>query len=178
MIKLVRSPFTKLVALLLTASILSLGCASATQKAPTLPLYKPDPLPPPVEDRKDTVLPPKTGKPAALVKCTVKKGETADKDCVVPYTGILVDSYLLAKYKLQKAERDRMRNQIVIDRDAYTKTHAVTNEAFQAMAERAKRSWWENNKGTVGFWGGLVVGMGLAILTVFGISKAESAGSK
>lgn len=131
---------------------------------PTLPSYQPDPLPAPIEEREKSALPPPSGnKPVALAK-----------DGTAPFAGILMDPYLAAKYKLIKAGRDRLRSTITTDRKAFSKSHAVTNQAFQEMAERAKRSWWENNKGTIGFWGGMIVGMGLAILAVFGVDKAQS----
>jgi len=39
------------------------------------------------------------------------------------------------------------------------------------MAQRAERSWWENHKGTFGFWVGTALGLGLAVLTVFAIDR-------
>jgi hypothetical protein len=152
------------IATTLCLSVLLMGCASTKQAKPTLPSYKPDPLPAPIEEREKSSLPKPSGnKPVAVAK-----------DGTVPYSGILMDPYLAAKYKLIKAGRDRLRSLITTDRKAFSKSHAVTNEAFQEMAERAKRSWWENNKGTVGFWGGMIVGMALAILAVFGVDKAQS----
>jgi len=159
---------TKIMAAMLCASILLMGCQAAVQKLPTLPAYEPEPLPAPIEEREKSSLPKPSGnKPVALVK-----------DAAAPYAGILMDPYQATKYKLIKAERDRLRSTITTDRKAFSKSNAVTNVAFQDMAERARPSWWQTNKGTVGFWGGMVVGMGLAVLAVFGVTKAESAGSK
>jgi hypothetical protein len=156
-----RKIWIQFIAILMVALLIS-GCGAMVQ-TPTaqkynLPGYSPDPLPLPVEDRPDTILPPKVGAPK-----DVKQGEVA------PFNGVLIDGYLAAKYKLVMAERDRLRSQVEIDRKAYDKTHAITNGAFQDMAQRAERSWWESNKGTLGFGVGTAVGLGLAVLTVFAI---------
>jgi len=172
------SPLLRALALLLALSMVAAGCASTTATRIKLPTYKPDPLKPPIEDREGVKLPPKKGAPTVLMACSVKKGEVAPEDCQVPFSGVLIDGHLSAKYKLQKAERDTLRSIVAADRTAFSATNAVHGEAINDMAQRAYRGWWEKNKGTVGFWGGLVAGMGLAVLTVFGISKAESAGSK
>jgi hypothetical protein len=171
------SPALKALALLLSGSMILAGCAS-TQTKISLPTYKPAPLKPPIEDRKGVKLPPKVGAPTGVMACSVEKGATADKPCKVPFSGILVDQNYAARAKLYKAERDKLRSILQTDRTAFSSTHKLHEAAVNDLAKRAQRSWWENNKGTVGFWGGLVVGMGLAVLTVFGISKAESAGSK
>jgi hypothetical protein len=159
----VKTTWMQLIAVLMVALLIS-GCGAMVQTPAAhkynLPGYAPDPLPLPIEDRPDTKLPPKAGAPKDL-----RQGETA------PFNGVLIDGYLAAKYKLVMAERDRLRSQIDIDRRAYDKTHAITNGAFQDMAQRAERSWWENNKGTVGFWVGTAVGLGLAVLTVFAIDR-------
>jgi hypothetical protein len=170
------SPKLRALALLLSFSMIAAGCASTKSAKIALPTYKPSALKPPIEDR--TKLPPKVGAPTVVLACTVKKGEVAAKDCKVPFNGILVDQNYAARAKLYKAERDKLRSIIQTDRTAFASTHTVHEEALNDLAKRAQRSWWENNKGTVGFWGGLVVGMGLAVLAVFGVSKAETAGNK
>jgi hypothetical protein len=172
------SPALRALALLLSVSMILAGCASAKGTKITLPTYKPTQLKPPIEERPEVKLPPKVGAPTVVMACSVEKGATAEKPCKVPFNGILVDQNYAARAKLYKAERDKLRSIIQTDRTAFASTHKVHEEAINDFAKRAQRSWWENNKGTVGFWGGLVVGMGLAVLTVFGISKAESAGSK
>jgi len=107
--------------------------------------------------------------------CQTKKGEAATQDCSVPFNGILIDQNYAARAKLYKAERDTLRTMISADRVAFSATHKLHEEAINELARRADRSWLERHKGTLGFWGGLTLGMGLAVLTVFGISKAESA---
>lgn len=161
-------PTTRATALLLSACLLTASCQATTQQSGLkLPTYKPSPLKPPVEERKDTKLPPKTAAPKAV-----------SKDQAAPFSGILIDGHLAAKYKLQKAERDTLRRIIAIDRAAFSQAHKLQEQAFNELAKRAERSWWERNKGVLGFWGGVVVGMGLAILSVYAGTRAASAASK
>jgi len=169
------SPALKALALLLSCFMILAGCASSQTSKITLPTYKPAKLKPPIEDRKETKLPPKVGAPTVVMACSAKRGEAAPEDCKVPFNGILVDPNYAARAKLYKAERDKLRSIVQTDRNAFAATHTVHEEAINDLAKRAQRSWWENNKGTVGFWGGMVVGMALAILSVYGVSKAESA---
>ncbi|NIT77385.1 MAG: hypothetical protein GWO44_10975 [Thermoplasmata archaeon] len=170
------SPALRALALTLSLCMVTAGCASTKATKITLPTYKPAKLKPPIEDR--TKLPPKKGAPTVVTACSAKKGEVAPADCQVPFNGILVDQNYAARAKLYKAERDKLRSIVETDRSAFASTHKVHEEAINDLAKRAQRSWWENNKGTVGFWGGMVIGMGLAILAVYGVSKAETAGTK
>lgn len=149
---------------LLVAQMMIVGCrATSSSSKPTLPAYKPDPLKAPIEVREAKKLPPRTGNQPVQVK----------KDQPAPFAGILMDGYLAAKYKLIKAERDKLRTIIQIDRTAQGRVHKVMNDAFDEMVRRAKRGWWERNKGTIGFWGGLVIGTFTTVLTVYGVSKAS-----
>lgn len=172
------SPATRALALALSLCMILAGCASTQTPKITLPTYKPTPLKPPVEEREGVKLPPKVGAPTVVMACSVEKGQTATETCKVPFNGILIDQHLSAKYKLQSAERDTLRTIVQTDRAAFASTHQVHEDAINDLAARAQRSWWENNKGTVGFWGGMIVGMGLAVIAVFGVTKAEAAGSK
>jgi hypothetical protein len=172
------SPTTRALALVLSLCMILAGCASTQKTKIALPTYKPSPLKPPIEERPEVKLPPKVGAPAVVMACSVEKGQTATETCKVPFNGILIDQHLAAKYKLQATERDTLRTIVQTDRAAFASTHQVHEDAINDLAEKAKRSWWENNKGTVGFWGGMIVGMGLAVIAVFGVTKAESAGSK
>jgi hypothetical protein len=172
------SPATKALALMMALSLMVAGCASTKLDRIVLPTYKPTQLKAPIEERPDVKLPSKVGAPTAIMACTVAKGQVAAEICQVPFNGILIDQHLAAKYKLQVAERDTLRTIVETDRAAFASTHQIHEAAINDMAQRAQRSWWENNKGTVGFWGGMIVGMGLAVIAVFGVTKAESAGSK
>jgi len=180
---------TRCLAATLCLSILLAGCASS-QKATTikLPTYQPAPLKPPIEERPEVKLPAKTGAPTPLLQCgppkcrrddTTKKWVCdAQPTCSVKFSGILIDGHLAARYKLQAAERDKLRAIIATDRQAYSASHKVVESAFNDLAKQAERSWWERNKGTFGFWGGMVIGMGFAILAVWAGTKAASEGAK
>ena len=170
------SPAMKALALLLSLSMILVGCVSTQLPQITLPTYKPTPLKPPIEDRPEVKLPDKVGAPVVVMACSVEKGQVAGEPCKVPFSGILIDQHLAAKYKLQSAERDTLRITVETDRTAFSSTHKIHEAMVNDLAQRAQRSWWEGNKGTVGFWGGMIVGMGLAVIAVFGVTKAESAG--
>lgn len=143
--------------------VVSLFCSTAcrtTAPIVTLPAYVPTPLQEPIEQREASSLPPKTAPPAPV-----------EKDQASPFSGIVIDAHLAAKYKLITAERDYLRKVIEIDQMALAKSQHVTNQAFTDMAQRAQRSWWEDNKGTVGFWVGAVLGMGITMLVVYGVHQ-------
>jgi hypothetical protein len=148
--------------ILVTFFLLS-SCAT-TQVKQTFPTYIPDPLPEKIESRKDTVLPNKTGSPIALEKCT---------KCEVPFTGILLDSYLLSKYKLISTERDTLRVQIQAERQARAEVQQYYNLALQDALEKAKKSWFEDNKGLLGIVTGVVVTSALAIGLSFGLNASK-----
>jgi hypothetical protein len=125
----------------------------------SLPTYTPEPLPAPIETREK--LPAKTALPYDMLQ-----GDEA------PFNGILIDAYLAMKYKLIVAERDRLRTQVAIDRKTYSQIYDLTNRSFQEMAQRAERSWWELNKGMVGFWVGTTLALGFSVLTVFALDHS------
>ena len=150
--------------LLMLLAALLVACSPAVVPTATLPTYKPAPLKPPLEEEKKDILPEKEGAPTALKACD---------SCKVPFGGVLIDAHLAAKYKLITADRDRLRRLIEIDRRAWSRSHAVTQQAFNSMAQRVYRSWWEKYKGTLGFWAGTAVGMGLAVLSVYGVSRVQ-----
>lgn len=171
---LTKNPTMKMIALLLSLTLTTIGCVTSTASTKAkLPVYKPDPLPSPIEDRVDTVLPKKVGAPTGVVKCSVAKGETALVSCSVPFTGVLIDSYLLAKYRLQKVERDKLRVQILAERGARTQVQNYYNTMLADAVERAKRGWWERNNGWVGVIGGAMFTAALAIGLAFGNSESR-----
>lgn len=184
-----KSPFSRCLAVMLSLCTCLAGCASS-QKPETikLPSYTPAPLKPPIEEREGVKLPPKAGPPTPLLQCsppackqdaaTKKWICDAEPTCTVKFSGILIDGYLAAKYKLQATERDTLRSIIATDRQAFAASHKVIETGFNDLAKKAERSWWELNKGTFGFWGGMAIGMGFAILAVWAGTKAASEGAK
>ncbi len=174
---------------MLSLSMLLAGCATSKKTTKIqLPRYKPAALKPPIEQRKGVKLPAKTGSPTGLVKCgppKCKQDDTTKKwicdtepTCAVKFSGLLIDPHLAAQYKLQKAERDTLRTIVTADRQAFSASHQVVEGAFNDLAKRVVRSWWERNKGTFGFWGGMTLGMGFAILAVWAGTKAATDASK
>jgi hypothetical protein len=133
--------------------------AEITKKLPT---YKVEDLPPPVESRPTTALPPKTDAPQA-----VQQGQS------VPFTGVLIDNHLAAKYKLIQAERDRWRATIVAERKARAEVQNYYNKTLaKSLAELDKqRSWFERNKGLIGFVVGTLFASAMAIGLAFAINE-------
>lgn len=137
-----------------------LGCSTAAQKpCVTTPGYNPDPLPPPAETTAD--LPKKTGEPMALEAGTA-----------APFTGVLLDTYLVGKYKVIVAERDRMRSQILIERHARAQVQSYYDAALGEALKRAERSWWERNGTWVGVVAGVLLTSVLAIGLTYGVREA------
>jgi hypothetical protein len=137
------------------------GCATTTENI-KLPEYKPDELQQPIELRKDTVLPQKVGEPVAL--------EPGDK---VPFTGILLDSYLLAKYKLISVERNTIRKQIEVERIARRDVQAYYNVVLQEALQKAKRDWLEKHSMALGVIVGTIFTSVLAIGLAYGLSTTR-----
>ena len=138
-----------------------LGCAGVTQKpCVTTPAFTPDPLPPPVETTAE--LPKKTGEPTALEAGTA-----------APFTGVLLDTYLVGKYKVIVAERDRLRAQILIERNARALVQSYYDAALTVAQKRAERSWWERNGTWMGVVAGVLLTATLAIGLTYGLRKAD-----
>lgn len=139
---------------LLLIACLFVGCAT-TAKNSTINnslIYKAQELPPPVEIRENGSLPSKTGAPTPLMVCSSNKGDK----CSIPFTGILLDSHLLSKYKLIKVERDTLRDLIKIERVAREQSQNYYNLTILELMEKSKRSWWEKHSGTIGVMSGVV----------------------
>jgi len=136
------------------------GCTTQNVKISDFPTYDPGPLNPPIEIKESQSLPQKTGSPIALTK-----GQQ------VPYTGILLDSYLLSKYKLILSERDLLRVMIQVERDARKQVQTYYNGVLTDALKRAERNWWERNAGLIGLFLGSVGVTVLAIGLSFGLNN-------
>lgn len=160
---------------IMTCLVGLMACQTPIQSASILkqlPKYKVEALDPPVEDKE--LLPPKTmgGAPIPLRACE------PPRECMIPFTGILLDSHLLAKYKLIKGERDKLRTWIMIERTARGDIQNYMNKVLADALARAKRSWWDENKGWVGLVGGVVAASILAIGLAAGLERAERVGEE
>lgn len=144
--------------------VLVAACAGnqPNQTLSQLPAYKVEKLDPPTEEKNAAKLPPKQGKPTAL-----------DKDSKAPFVGILIDSYLLAKYKMIQAERDRLRSWITIERTARGDVQALMNRVLVDALARSELGWWERNKGLIGFAVGVIAASALAIGLTAGLDHVQ-----
>jgi hypothetical protein len=140
--------------------VVLLGCSGVAQKpCVTTPAFTPEPLPAPAETTAD--LPKKTGEPTAL-----------EMGAAAPFTGVLLDTYLVGKYKVISAERDRMRAQLLIERHARAQVQAYYDAALGDALKRAERSWWERNGTWVGVAAGVLLTSVLAIGLTYGVREA------
>lgn len=136
-------------------SILLSGCFSAPKPETILkdlPTYQPTALQEPIEKREADTLPEKTGQPTAL-----------SSGVAAPFTGILIDGYLLSKYKLIVSERDKLRELITIERESRSGVQSYLNKIIADALSKSHPTWWDENKGWVGFVGGVVAASALAI---------------
>jgi hypothetical protein len=85
----------------------------------------------------------------------------------------LIDNHLAAKYKLIQAERDRWRATIVAERKARAEVQNYYNKTLaKSLAELDKqRSWFERNKGLIGFVVGTLFASAMAIGLAFAINE-------
>ncbi len=125
-----------------------------------LPTYKPEPLPPPIEEEHVKELPAKDGEPTALME-----GQAA------PFTGVIIDTHLLAKYKFIKIERDFRRFQIAVEQETRAKIQSYYNGVLSTALKNGERSWWERHAGTLGLVTGVLFTSVLAIGLTYGLGQ-------
>lgn len=142
-------------------TILFLGCSTSTHK-PLIPEYTPPKMEQVIEIREP--LPEGAEKAVALLK-----------DEICPWDGVLLTERLATKYRLIRAERDKLRTVLEIERDAFSQKHKLMTQAVTDMYERAKESenWWVRNKGILGAVGGFIVAAGTYILLTFAVTGVQ-----
>lgn len=151
--------------LLATVLVLLVGCGAPAMQQPeesTLPdpLFTTE-LPEPPEDvaaDKRVVLP--------VAECVVEGSEPPEK---TP-PGIYMTQELAGRAARTKVAYDELRGLYEVDlrtmdreREVYQKQLDLADREVASWREKARRTWWEENRGWVGLGIGLVVGAGLAV---------------
>jgi hypothetical protein len=108
----------------------------------------------------------------------------ADKDWVKPLAagqctqqdGILLSPDKSARAKLWQVSYDGLRATYELDRQIWQQHRIVYDERIaQANAEIKRRSpsWWDENKGTLGWAGGFLMGAAVTVAIVYGIDNVR-----
>jgi len=108
----------------------------------------------------------------------------ADKDWVLPLPagqtakqdGILLSPDKAGRAKLWQEGYNSLRNLYDIDRQIWTQQRIVYDERLsQANAEIKRRSpsWWDENKGTLSWVGGFVMGAATSVAIVYGLEHVK-----
>lgn len=106
-----------------------------------------------------------------------KKGTstTIVKGAAAPYNGIIMDANKIEYYIAIKAERDRRRKEL----QAARKNAAIQRVIHQSALEhinakvKAKSTWWESNKGLMGFAFGTAIGIGLVVGVLYAVTSGK-----
>jgi hypothetical protein len=101
------------------------------------------------------------------------------KDVVAPHSGILIDGDKAAYYVAVKAERDRRRKELEAARknlEIQRIIHKSTLEHVEAK-QKAHNTWWERNKGLMGFAIGTTVGMAIVVGVMYALTKGSGMGT-
>jgi len=103
------------------------------------------------------------------------KSQVIKKEVPAPHKGILIDGDKAAYYVAVKAERDRRRKEL----EAARKNAAIKQVIYESTIEHlkakalARGTWWEQNKGLVGFGIGVTVGMAIIVGLVYGLTRGD-----
>ena len=103
------------------------------------------------------------------------KSQVIKKDTPAPENGILIDQDKAAYYVAVKAERDRRLKEL----EAARKNAAIKQVIYESTIEHlkakalAQSTWWEQNKGLVGFGIGVTVGMAIIVGLVYGLTRGD-----
>jgi len=107
------------------------------------------------------------------------KSQVITKDTPAPENGILINKDKAAYYIAVKSERDRRRKEL----EAARKNAAIKQIIYESTIEHlkakalAQSTWWEQNKGLVGFGIGVTVGMAIIVGLVYGLTKGDGVNS-
>ena len=97
----------------------------------------------------------------------------------VPYKGLLADVDKILYYKAIQAERDRRRKELEYERKKSAIQKIIYESTLENLRARAKAqsSWWEQNKGLIGFSIGTAVGMAIVVGILYALTKGDGVNS-
>jgi len=101
------------------------------------------------------------------------------KDAPAPHKGILLDEDKATYYVAIKAERDRRLKELEAARKKAAIQQIIADSTISHLSAKAlaRGTWWEQNKGLVGFGIGVVVGMAIVTGLVYGLTKGSGVSS-
>jgi len=107
------------------------------------------------------------------------KSQVVKKDDPAPYKGIVIDGDKAAYYIAVKAERDRRRKELEAARKKAAIQEVIRESTIDHLKAKAlaRGTWWEQNKGLVGFGLGVTVGMAIVVGLVYGLTRGDGVGS-
>lgn len=146
--------------------ILTIGCGSAAPirfggvKDPAFKVEE-KPLPPRPDEKP---IPPENDWAQPLAK-----------DAPAPKGGVLMSADKAIRAAKYKARYNELRTLYELDKHVWRNVSIINDEQF-AQANRVIKdlspSWWDDNKGTVGFVTGTVIGITMTIFVVYGVDQA------
>ena len=158
----------KIVCVCISICFLTFTISCATQSLPISPvsptLNEKDLIDLPIEDREK--LP-----QATFGQKVMGKGETVSAD------GILIDEREATRLSLIKAERDRLRAELVIEKKLRIKTDYLYQKALwesEIKFIKSQPNWFEKNDGKLGLAFGLFLGAALAIGVAASVNQVIS----
>lgn len=98
------------------------------------------------------------------------KGQCAEKD------GLLISPAKAARAKKWQLGYKSLRDLYEVDREIWGQTRIVYDERLKAAnkdIERLSPTWWDNNKGTVGFVTGIVLGVAATVGIVYAVDEVK-----
>lgn len=98
-----------------------------------------------------------------------------DKGEVAPDDGILLSEDKAARAKMFQIDYDQLRGMYEADRKVWEQTRIIYEERLNSANSEIRRlqpTWWTENKGTISFVGGVVLGGLLTVGAVYGVEKA------
>ncbi len=125
-----------------------------------------------VEDRENflkggSVAPVKSGTEVTINSATGPKQ--------VKWGSLVLDDKKVAEYAAIKSERDRLRKDLETERIKAKTKEILYKASVAALAERGKRTWWENNKGVVALTIGGTLGAALIVGLVYALTGGKGA---
>jgi hypothetical protein len=148
-------------------AVIAFGCA--TSKLPAVLTYAEAKK---RVDAQGSLITPPVEKRKGLKPGTAKKLEKATP---APYKGLLLDRDAAAYYPAVEAERNRRRTELEAERKKSAIQKLIYESTIDHLRALAKKqsTWWERNRGLVGFSIGVAIGMGIVVGLLYAITKGQ-----
>ncbi len=98
------------------------------------------------------------------------------KDKLAPKDGVLISAEKAVRAAKYKERYNEIRSLYDLDRHVWRSTRVI-QEAQRKQANQVIKdltpSWWQRNKGVLGWTSGTVIGAAMTILVVYGVDKVQ-----